>query len=137
MHATQSTCGLTMKLNFAQALITRAVTLAAEENKSIAVAIVDDHGELIAFNKMDECSYHASVLAQNKAYTSARDRQLTSSLAKWAKDTGKDVGYWTDARFTGIAGGAPIEQNGKVIGAIGISGLSEEEDEEIALKTLS
>ena len=126
-----------MKLNMAQDIIARAISIADKDGKSIAVAVVDDHGELIAFNKMDDCSFHAAKLAQNKAYTSARDRQPTSSLAHWAEETGKDMGYWTDSRFTGIAGGVPIEENDVIIGAIGISGLSEEEDEEIALQAIS
>ncbi|MFQ3229751.1 GlcG/HbpS family heme-binding protein [Reinekea sp.] len=125
-----------MKLSLAQSIVITALQLAAHDNKSIAVAVVDDHGELIAFNKMDGCAFHAVVLAQNKAYTAARENQPTSSLAQWAKATGKDMGYWTDPRFTGIAGGVPIELDGDMIGAIGISGLSEEQDEALAMKAI-
>lgn len=125
-----------MKLSLAQSIVTTALNLASKDNKSIAVAVVDDHGELIAFNKMDGCAFHAVILAQNKAYTAAREKQPTSNLAQWAKSTGKDMGYWTDARFTGIAGGVPIELDGDIIGAIGISGLSEEQDEALATKAI-
>ena len=48
------------------------------------------------------------------------------------RDAKREQGYWTDARITGFGGGLPIIQNGKVIGAIGVSGLSEEEDERVA-----
>ena len=125
-----------MKLSLAQSIVATAIKLASAESKSIAVAVVDNHGELIAFNKMDNCSFHAAKLAQNKAYTAARDGQSTSSLAAWAKETGKDMGYWSDSRFTGIAGGVPIKHEDIIIGAIGVSGLSEEQDEEIALKAI-
>lgn len=121
-----------MDLITAQKLIDAALERAAAEQHSVAVAIVDDHGELIAFAKMDSCSFQAALLAQNKAYTSARDRQTSASLGAWAQQTNKDMGYWTDPRITGLGGGVPIELNGQVIGAIGVSGLSEQQDEELA-----
>jgi glc operon protein GlcG len=125
-----------MTLTIALSLVNNALELAKSKQLNISVAVVDDHGELVSFARTDNCPLHAAVLAQNKAYTSARDRQATSSLAKWAKETGKDMGYWTDSKFTGIAGGVPILVNDSVIGAIGISGLSEEEDEALAIDAL-
>lgn len=116
----------------------KLIQLAIEQALSIGkvIAVVDSHGELINFVKMDGVSPHAALLAQNKAYTSARDRQKTSSLASWAQSTTKDLGYWTDSRFTGIAGGVPITLNSEVVGAIGIIGLAENEDEAIAEQAL-
>ncbi|MEH6548797.1 MAG: heme-binding protein [Pseudomonadales bacterium] len=125
-----------MTLTTALFLVTTALSLAEQQQVNISVAIVDEHGELVSFAKTDDCPFHAGVLARNKAYTSARDRQNTSSLGQWAKETGKDMGYWTDSRITGIAGGVPIRNNNKIVGAIGISGLSEEDDEALALAVL-
>jgi glc operon protein GlcG len=48
----------------------------------------------------------------------------------------REQGNWTDARITGFGGGLHIVQNGKVIGGIGVSGLSEEEDERIAREAI-
>ncbi|EWH11487.1 hypothetical protein DS2_03225 [Catenovulum agarivorans DS-2] len=127
---------MNITLKLAQQLITNTIEIATSKNQQVAVAIVDAHGELLAYARMDGTALHAGVLAQNKAYTSARDRQKTSSLAKWAQQTGKDLAYWTDVKFTGIAGGVPIESNQGVIGAIGISGLAEEDDEALALNVL-
>ena len=125
-----------MNLTLALSLITTALQTAQTQTVNISVAIVDSHGELVSFARTDDCPLHAGVLARNKAYTSARDRQNTSSLGKWAKETGKDMGYWTDNKITGIAGGVPIYINNKIIGAIGVSGLSEEDDELLALAVL-
>lgn len=47
------------------------------------------------------------------------------------------MGYWTDAKFTGLGGGVPVELNGKVIGAVGVSGMSEAEDETLAKQAIS
>jgi glc operon protein GlcG len=116
----------------AQALVNKTVELAQLQGVAIAVAVADAHGEVVAFARMDGAAFHAAHLAPNKAYTAARDRQPTANLAKWAKETGKDMGYWSDPKFTGIAGGLPLTEGGEVVGAIGISGLSEEDDAALA-----
>jgi glc operon protein GlcG len=85
---------------------------------------------------MDNVSVQAGLLAQNKAYTSARDKQPSGNLGAWAKETGKDLNYWTDPKITGFKGGVPVELKGQVIGAIGISGLSEDDDEALAEKVI-
>lgn len=126
-----------LDFNQAIAIQSTALKLAQVGGHEIAVAVVDCHGELLSFAKMDGAAFHAAKLARNKAYTSARDRQATSSLAAWAKETGKDLGYWTDPKFTGIAGGVPIVVEGNVIGAIGISGLAEFDDEALAKQVLT
>ena len=48
----------------------------------------------------------------------------------------REQGYWTDSRITGFGGGLHIVQHGKLIGGIGVSGLSEEEDERIAREAI-
>ena len=127
-------------LTFTQAeqILQRVIDAAAKENldNDIAVAVADAHGELMCFSRKDNAAFHAGVLARNKAYTAARDRQASSSLGAWAKETGKDMGSWTDSKITGIAGGVPVLINGKVVGGVGVSGLDEFEDERLALAGL-
>ncbi|WP_172379406.1 GlcG/HbpS family heme-binding protein [Vibrio sp. Vb339] len=120
----------------AQQLVSNALDIAERNQQAIAVSVCDTHGELQAFIRMDNVSVQAGLLAQNKAYTSARDRQPSGNLGAWARETGKDLSYWTDAKITGFKGGVPIELNGQVIGAIGISGLSEDDDEALAEKVI-
>ncbi|UTT84669.1 heme-binding protein [Vibrio pelagius] len=126
-----------LTLNKAQQAVATAIEIAAQNQQQIAVAVCDAHGELIAFAKMDDVSVQAGLLAKSKAYTSARDRQPSGNLGEWARATGKDMGYWNDSNITGFKGGVPIVSSGRVIGAIGISGLSEEEDELLAQSSIS
>lgn len=121
----------------AQQAVTTAIAKATNNNQQVAVAVSDTHGELIAFAKMDEVSVQAGLLAKSKAYTSARDRQPSGNLGEWARTTGKDISYWNDPNITGFKGGVPILSQGRVVGAIGISGLSEEEDESLAQLSIS
>lgn len=126
-----------MTLDQAQKILNFIQAYANEHNQHLAAAVTDSHGELISFFKMDNCSLQSGVLAPNKAYTAARERQPSRNLGKWAQETGKDMGYWADAKFTGLGGGVPIVVDGKVIGAVGVSGMSEAEDEAIAKKAIS
>jgi glc operon protein GlcG len=128
-------------LTFEQAerVLRSVLQCAADEglDNDIAIAVTDAHGELMCFARRDNAAFHAGVLARNKAYTAARDRQATSSLGAWAKETGKDMGYWTDNKITGIAGGVPIVIKEHVVGGVGVSGLDEFEDERLALAGLT
>lgn len=125
-----------MKYVQVQTLIQTALEIAAARKQNIAVAVVDTHGELLGFARMDDVSVQAGLLAQNKAYTSARDRQPSGNLGAWARETGKQLSYWTDPKITGFMGGVPVEQEGKVVGAIAISGLAEQDDEALAKEVL-
>jgi glc operon protein GlcG len=100
-------------------------------NRPIAIAVSGPEGELIGFLRMDGTSPAASRIAQNKAYTSAIDR--TETMKMGVRMRGNDnPAFWGDERVTGFGGGVPIVQNNVVIGAIGISGLPEADDERVA-----
>ena len=100
--------------------------------KSIAVAVTGPEGELIAYLRMDGANAASAVIAQAKAYTAARDRKNTREMGKYMRDKETPPAFWGDTSITGFGGGVPIFQNGMVIGGIGVSGLSQEEDERIA-----
>ena len=121
----------------AQSLVEAAMKLATERQVNVSVAVVDSHGDLVAYGRMDLATVQSGVLAQAKAYTAARERIPSSELGQWAQKTGKDMGYWVDPQITGMAGGVPIVVNNQVIGAMGASGLSEEEDEQLVQAAIS
>jgi len=100
-------------------------------NRPIAIAVSGPEGELIGFLRMDGTSPAASRIAQNKAYTSAIDRTETMKMGVRMRGTDNPA-FWGDERVTGFGGGVPIMQNNIVIGAIGISGLPEADDERVA-----
>lgn len=103
-----------------------------QKQQPISMALCDKHGELQVFVRMAGASLHSGVLAQNKAYTAARDRQTTADLGAWSRSSGRTLDNWSDARFTGFGGGVPVWRDGHVVGAVGVSGLSEEEDVQVA-----
>ena len=103
----------------------------------VALALCDSHGELLYFVRQPGVALHSGTLAQNKAYTAARDRQATRDLGHWSRESGRTLAYWSDPRFTGFAGGVPLWHEGVVIGAVGISGLSEEADHRLATELVA
>jgi glc operon protein GlcG len=123
----------THKIGFREALqLIDSVILESEKiNKPVAVAITGPEGELLSFLRMDGASPAASLIAQNKAYTAARDKKSTREMGEFMSTFNRPQTFWGDRGITGFGGGVPVVQQGNVIGGIGVSGLSEEEDERI------
>lgn len=118
-------------------LVSLAVEQAQKISKNIAVAVTGPEGELLAFLRMNGANAASAVICQNKAYTAARDRCTTLSLGEKIRTNQYSLGNWGDSKITGFGGGLPIVQSGNVIGGIGVSGLSEAEDIELAQYTLN
>ena len=97
-----------------------------------AVAVVDPHGELVAFLRSDGCPLASINNAVNKAFTSAREGVESRTIGERSKADGFPLTNFGDLRYIGWGGGVPIVVDGAVIGAVGVSGLSEEEDMELA-----
>ena len=113
-------------------LIEEIVKLAGEIGKPVAVAVAGPEGELIAFLRMDGANAASGKIAQNKAYTSGRDGKATRDMGQYMREKNTPPAFWGDLRITGFGGGVPIVEGGRVIGGIGVSGLSQEEDERLA-----
>jgi glc operon protein GlcG len=118
------------KISYTDALtlITTVIAEAEKLQKNVSTAVSGPEGELIAFARMDGAPATSAVIAPNKAYTAARDRQETANMGAYMRSTNTPPSFWGDEKITGFGGGVPIMKNGKVIGGIGVSGLSEEED---------
>lgn len=97
-----------------------------------AVAVVDPHGELIAFVRTEGCPLPSINNAIHKAFTAARERNESGEIGQRSRDEGFPMTNFGDLRYTGWGGGVPIRYKGNVVGAIGISGLPEADDVALA-----
>ncbi|MEO8639232.1 MAG: heme-binding protein [Chloroflexota bacterium] len=97
-----------------------------------AVAVVDRHGELVAFLRTDACGLASINIAIHKAFTAARERVESGALGERSRTEGFPLTNFGDPRYVGWGGGVPIIVAGEVIGAIGVSGLPEAADVELA-----
>jgi glc operon protein GlcG len=103
------------------------------QNRPVAIAIVDDQGELVSFARQDRCAPQPPIVARKKAYTAARTRTDTKVYADRLKSQGRSATEFGDPNLLAAQGGVVITgPENAVLGAIGVSGLSAEEDEQIA-----
>lgn len=116
----------------AQAVITAIQARLEEGMQGAAVAVVDDHGELIAFLRTDGCPLPSVNNAIHKAFTAAREGKPSGEVGRAAREQGFAITNFGDLRYTGWGGGLPIVSDGVVVGAVGVSGLPEAEDIELA-----
>ena len=123
----------TMNLSHAEAqeMIAAIQKKVEAEHKAAAIAVTDSHGELIAFLRMDGCHLPPLTIAINKAFTAARERRESGAVGQSSRTYPFPITNYGDLRYTGWAGGFPVLHEGKVVGAIGISGLDEEQEAQL------
>ncbi len=114
-----------------QAMIQKATQ---EPNRPVAMAIVDDAGNLVSYARMDNCRPNPQAFAIRKAYTSAMSGQNSADYAERLKSQGRTVSDFGNPNLVSAQGAAVVldPASGDVLGAIGVSGLSAQEDEDLA-----
>ena len=121
-------------LNDARNVIAAAEQKAAEIGQPQNIAVVDGGGNLVAHVRMDGAWIGSVDISIKKAFTSRAFDISTKELSELAQP-GEDF-YGINASNEGkimiFAGGIPLKQNGKVVGAIGVSGGSGKQDHTVA-----
>ena len=105
-----------------------------KRGKPGVIAIVDNHGETIAVLRQKGAAYSGVQIACNKAFTAVRLRRPSGELGRTVRhpEFGYDIAYFSDARYVGFGGGMPVMKDGAFVGAVGVSGLTQAEDDELA-----
>jgi len=118
----------------AHILGTIAESKASDLSVPMAIALVDGEGGLLFFGSMDGALPASTEIAVSKAFTSAVLRMATHELGKLAQPGGELYGieHTHNGRIVLFGGGFPLQLNGEVAGAIGISGGSVNEDVQVA-----
>jgi glc operon protein GlcG len=116
-----------------RALDAMASECAAKGLKAV-LAVADNHGELIGLLRLAGAPLALIQIAANKAYTAARERKPSRAVGEASRDPagGFEMAYFGDPRFTGWGGGLPALVDGACVGAVAVSGLSEDEDADLA-----
>jgi uncharacterized protein GlcG (DUF336 family) len=107
-----------------------AIAEAKKNDWPDSVAVVDYHGDLVYFERLDNCQLAGVSLAIEKARTAARLKRSTKVLQDAIASGNDALLRLGDA--TPIQGGLPIVVNGEIVGAIGVSGMSSAQDEQVA-----
>lgn len=117
-------------LSVAKKLATAAEMEAAKRGATVVIAVVDDGGNLIVLHRLDDTQVASVEVAIGKARTAAIFRRPSKVFEDQIRD-GR-VAALALPGATPLQGGIPVIVDGKVIGAVGVSGNSPQEDEEIA-----
>jgi glc operon protein GlcG len=115
-----------VSLQAAKAMAAAAEAEAKKHGWAVAIAVVDVSGNLIVFDRMDDVQIGSVDVAIAKARTSARLRRPTKALADALASGG--TGLLSVEGAIALAGGVPIVVDGKVLGAVGCSGMTADQD---------
>jgi glc operon protein GlcG len=127
------------KLGLAQArhVVDTILDAATARNLRFAAAVVDSGGEVICMARTDGASGLNARMCVNKAYTAVKWRQNTKALKERLFDMSlgderRDIAWFGDPRFTPVWGGILLTaDDGTVLGALGESGGTPAQDEEL------
>ena len=112
-----------------QTVLQAARERAQQRNAPSAIAVVDPAGDLLAFQRMDGVRPASAELAIEKARTAARLQRPTEEIED---NINRGRTAFVTAGIAALRGGVPIRVDGRVVGAVGVAGLSKETDTEIA-----
>jgi glc operon protein GlcG len=112
----------------AQKIVSAIQKKLERQKKGAAIAVCDAHGELLAFLRTDGCKLPSVNIAINKAFTAAREAKDSWEVGQSSKEKNWPMSNFGDLRYTAWGGGVTIVYKGQVVGAVGVSGLPEEED---------
>lgn len=125
--------GVGISMEAAKKVLAAAEAEARKNNWAVAIAIVDSSGKLAAFSKMDN-TQHASVdIAIAKAVTANNFKRPTKVLQDRIAEGGVNLRLLGQPGIAPLEGGVPIIADGRVIGAIGASGVMSNQDAEVAM----
>jgi uncharacterized protein GlcG (DUF336 family)/mannose-6-phosphate isomerase-like protein (cupin superfamily) len=121
----------TLTRDGAKRVIAAAVAEATKRNTTGVIAVVDDGGNLIAVEKIDNTFAAGGLISIGKARTAAIFKKPTRVFEDIIKKGRTPMVALND--FTPLQGGVPIEVDGQIVGAVGVSGASSaQEDDELA-----
>ena len=119
-------------MEVAKKIADAAHTFAVANQWTVAIAIVDTGSNLILFEKIENTQLGSIEVAIGKAKTANDFKRPTKAFEDVVSNGGSGLRILAVPGIFPIEGGEPIIVNGKIIGAIGVSGMSSTQDEEVA-----
>jgi uncharacterized protein GlcG (DUF336 family) len=124
--------GPDIDLAVAKTIMEAAEGEARKQQWPVAIAIVDTHGHLVMFQRLENTQYGSIQVALEKASTAAMFRRETKVFEDMIAQGGAGLKALRLPAALGVEGGVPVVVDGKVIGGIGVSGVQSTQDAEVA-----
>src|SRR5271156_5011576 len=124
--------GLSISVDDARKAAAPALAEAAKNNWKVAVAIVDPAGPLVYYEKMDNTQLGSANVAIDKARSAARFKRPTKAFQDALAAGGEGLRVLALEGAVPVEGGIPLVMEGKIVGAIGVSGAKSSQDAQCA-----
>jgi uncharacterized protein GlcG (DUF336 family) len=124
--------GPPITLETAKKVAAPAIAEAAKNNWTVAVAIVDPSGNLVYYEKMDNTQLGSARISVEKAATAAKFKRPTQAFQDALAKGAENLRILTLSGVVAAEGGIPLLIDGKIVGAIGVSGMTSGQDNQCA-----
>jgi uncharacterized protein GlcG (DUF336 family) len=124
--------GTSVNHELARKVVAAAIVESRKMGLPMAVAVVDNAGQLVAFERMDNTQTASTGISQDKAASAAMYRRPTKAFQDVLAAGGVGLRVLTLRGANAVEGGLPLIADGKIVGAIGVSGGTSEQDGMVA-----
>jgi len=128
--------GPNINVEQARKIIAAGQVEAKKNSWPVAIAVVDTAGNLVAFEKMDDTQTASIDVSQDKARSSAIYRRPSKVFEDLVAGGGAGTRVLNLRNASTVEGGLPIAVGGKIIGAVGVSGVTSQQDGMVAKASL-
>ena len=125
--------GAAVSLEQAKKAMTAAEAEAKKNNWNVVIVIVDSGGQLVMLQRLDGAQWGSVEVARQKAHTAVAFRRPTKAFQDLISQGGANLRLLNLTGASLLEGGVPIISDGKIIGGIGVSGVTSQQDAQIAM----
>lgn len=123
---------MTMNLVDARKIADRGIAKAKAGRLPVSIAVVDEFAMLVQLDRLDNANLASPEIAEAKAITAMKFQRRTSDLSKLDPEELRSLREVVPFKIMIQAGGVPLVRGGVIVGAVGVSGGTEQQDEELA-----
>ena len=124
--------GAPISLEKAKAVMAAAEAEARANDWPLVIAIVDSGGHLVMLHSFDHAQHGSVLIAQEKARCAVNFKRATKTLENSVAEGGLNLRLLATPGMVPLEGGLPLIADGKIVGAIGVSGVTSAQDGQIA-----
>jgi glc operon protein GlcG len=124
--------GAPITLEQAKKILAASEAEAKKNNWNVVISVVDSGGQLVAMSRLDNTQFGSIDVARDKAYSAVAFRRPTKAFQDAVGQGGENLRILKLAGASPLEGGIPIIIDGKVVGAVGVSGVTSQQDAQIA-----
>ena len=124
--------GAPITLEQAKKVVAGAEAEARKNNWNVVIAVLDSGGHLVLLQRLDNTQFASIEVAQQKAYSAVAFRRPTKVFQDGVAAGGEGLRLLKLAGATPVEGGLPLILDGKLVGSIGVSGVTSQQDNQIA-----